>query len=117
MQKQKTENNAAGLTAVAATTGAVAACAAGCVIPIALPAVALSGFGGVLAWLASAHSWMTALAAIAVGVAWAWIVMHSVRTRVRPSRLTVYLMTTATALLVTALAWPAIEPPLIRALL
>jgi hypothetical protein len=117
MQEQRMQNKAAGLTAIAATTGAVAACAAGCVLPVAFPAIALSGFGGVLAWFAGAHSWMTALAAIAVAMALGWVGMRSIRVRARPAGLTIYLLVAATGLLITALAWPAIEPSLIRVLL
>lgn len=101
--------------ALACATGA-AACATGCVLPLALPAVALASTGTMLAWLTGAHAWMTALASIAVAAAWVWIWRESVRSNARPARLTLYMMVVATLLLALALAWPLIEPKLLAAL-
>jgi hypothetical protein len=96
-------------------TGA-AACAAGCVLPLALPAVALASTGTMLAWLAGAHAWMTALASIAVAAAWVRIWRESARSSARPARSTLYMMAVATFLLALALAWPLIEPKLLAVL-
>lgn len=62
----------AGAFAITAATGAVA-CAACCVLPLAMPAVAFAGFGSMLAMLSGASIWITALAVIAVTVAWIWV--------------------------------------------
>ena len=61
---------AASATAVACGAGALLACSA-CVLPLALPAIALAASGGALAWLYNAHVWMTALGVLAVLAAWA----------------------------------------------
>lgn len=46
--------------AIAATAGTAAlACGVCCVLPIAIPAIALTGAGSVLAWFGKAHAWMT----------------------------------------------------------
>lgn len=105
-----------GLTAMTLATGAVA-CGACCVLPLALPAVALAGAGSILAWVAGAHAWVTALAVVAVLGAWGWIAWQTVQTRCRPALPTLYVMGAATGLLIVAVLWPAIEPELLRALL
>jgi hypothetical protein len=63
---------AAGVAAVTLASGAVA-CGACCVLPFAVPAVALAGAGSMLALLAGAHAWVTGVAAVAVAGAWIWI--------------------------------------------
>jgi hypothetical protein len=105
-----------GLTAMTLATGAVA-CGACCVLPLALPAVALAGTGSILAWFARAHAWVTGLAGVALLSAWSWIAWQTVQTRCRPALSTLYVMGAATGLLIVALLWPAIEPQLLRALL
>lgn len=112
----KRGTKAAGLTAVTLACGA-AACGAACVLPFALPAVALAGMGSVLAIVADAHRWLTMLAVFAVVGAWGWIVWQSAWTRCRPAASTLCLMGAATALLAIAVLWPSIEPALIRTLL
>jgi hypothetical protein len=101
--------------ALACGAGA-AACAMGCVLPLALPAVVLASTGSMLAWIAGAHVWMTTIAVIAVAVAWIWIWRETVRSRARPARSTLYMMAVATFLLALALAWPLIEPKLLAVL-
>jgi cytochrome bd-type quinol oxidase subunit 2 len=113
-QLQVTEK-AARTAAVVSATGAVA-CGVCCVLPLALPAVALAGAGGILAWLAGAFVWMTAVAVVAVLGAWGWVWWESARSRARPAASTLYLMTFATTLLAVALLWPLIEPHLSIAL-
>jgi hypothetical protein len=99
---------AAGLTAVTLATGAVA-CGACCVLPFALPAAVLAGTGGVLAWFANMHVWITGLAVLAVIGAWGWIAWQTRRTRCRPAASTLYAMVAATALMAVAALWPFIE--------
>jgi len=106
---------AAGLTAVTLATGAVA-CGACCVLPFALPAVAVAGTGSILAFVASAHAWVTGLALLAVVGAWSWIVWQSVRARRFPTASTLYMMAVATVLLSVAVLWPLIEHQLARVL-
>jgi hypothetical protein len=106
---------AAGVAAVTLTGGAVA-CGACCVLPFAVPVVALAGAGSMLALLAGAHAWVTGVAAVAVAGAWIWIWWQSARSRARPAASTLYLMSIASALLVVALLWPYIEPHILRAL-
>jgi hypothetical protein len=113
-QVQVTEKTA-GAVAVACATGAVT-CAAGCVLPFALPAVALAGVGSILSWLAGAYVWITGVAIVAVAGAWGRICLESIRSRARPARSTLYVVGVATALLASALLWPLIEPQLVAAL-
>jgi hypothetical protein len=102
----------AGLTAVTMATGA-AACGACCVLPFALPAAALASTGGVLAWFASIHAWITVFAVFAVFGAWGWIAWQTRRTRCRPAASTLYVMAAATALMVIAVLWPFVEEQLV----
>jgi hypothetical protein len=114
--RKQVGTTAAGLTAMTLATGAVA-CGACCVLPLALPAVALASTGGILAWFGGAHAWVTALAIAAVLGAWGWIAWQTVQTRCRPALLTLYMMGTATGLLIAAVLWPALEPQLVRVLM
>jgi len=98
-----------------AAAGALA-CAACCVLPFALPAAVLASFGGVLAWVDHIHIWVTRFAIVAVVVAWGWIIGQSAKARRMPAATTLYVMLAATALAGTALAWPLLEKPIIRAL-
>lgn len=109
--REKTARDAA----VASTAGAVA-CGVCCVLPFALPPVALASTGSALAWLAGAHGWVTGVATVATGGAWGWIWRQSVRARVRPARSTLFMMGLATVFLTLALVWPIIEPHIVRAL-
>lgn len=98
--------------AMATAAGAVL-CGVCCVLPFALPAVALATSGAVIAWVAAAYPWATTLAVTIVAAAWLWIAVTSVRTRAWPSRSTWYAMGTATMVLGLAVLWPRIEPALI----
>ncbi|MEH2523777.1 MULTISPECIES: hypothetical protein [unclassified Bradyrhizobium] len=113
--EQRPGEKAAGLTAVTLATGAVA-CGACCVLPFALPAVAAAGTGSILAFVASAHVWVTGLAVLAVVGAWSWIVWQSMRARRWPAASTLYMMAVATVLLSVAVLWPLIEHQLARVL-
>jgi hypothetical protein len=98
--------------ALACATGA-AACASGCVLPLALPAVVLATSGTLLAWLASAHAWMTVLSVIAVALAWVWILREAISSGLRPAASTLYVIGTASILTTLAVLWPFIEPRLL----
>jgi hypothetical protein len=113
--KVEVTEKAAGAVAVACATGAVT-CAVGCVLPFALPAVALASIGSILSLLAGAYVWMTDLAVVAVACAWAWICLQSVRSSARPARSTLYMMGAATSLSALALLWPWIEPEVLQML-
>lgn len=102
--------------AVAVSGVAIAGCVACCTLPFALPTVALASAAPFLVWLEDAQNWMTPLAVAATLLAWAWTGWQSVRTRAAPARSTMAAMSLATALLLPALAWPWIEPPLVRLL-
>jgi hypothetical protein len=104
----------ASVAALTTAAGAVA-CGICCVLPFAFPVVAAASTGSVLAWIAGAHGWVTALATAIVAGAWASIGIQSRRAGRSPSRATVYMMTLATAVLLLALLWPRLEPHLIRA--
>jgi hypothetical protein len=116
MPEQKVPTKAARAFAMTAATGAVA-CAACCVLPFALPAVALAGFGSMLALLAGALAWVTTFAVVVVAGAWMWVAWQSLRSEAPPARSTLYMMGGATALTAIATMWPQIELVLIRVLL
>lgn len=102
----------------AAATAATAALACGvcCVLPIALPVIALTTAGSVLAWLGNAHAGATALASVAVLAGWLWIWRQSAKSKARPASATLCLMAIATLALGGALIRPRIEPAIIGAL-
>jgi hypothetical protein len=79
-----------------------------------LPSIVLAGTGTILAWLADAHSWMTALAVVSVAAAWAWIGFQSRKSGRRPNKSTTYTLGVATMLALLALTWPLLEEPLTR---
>jgi hypothetical protein len=77
----------------------------------------LAGFGGVLAFFANALAWATPLAVIAVVSAWVWIGWQSIGFGIWPALSTLVAMVIASALTAIAIAWPHIEPVLVRSLL
>ncbi|MFC3715557.1 hypothetical protein ACFONC_05260 [Luteimonas soli] len=95
---------------------AALACGVCCVLPIALPAIALTTAGSVLAWLGSAHAWATGLAVVLVLAGWLWTWRQSLKSKAWPASTTLWLMGTATLALGGALTWPRIEPLVIGAL-
>ena len=111
---QGPEKTACGV-AIATAAGAVL-CGVCCVLPFALPAVALASSGTAIAWLASGYSWATTIAVAIVGAAWLWIAVRSVRAQARPSSATFYAMGIATVVLGLAVVWPRIEPSVIALL-
>lgn len=114
-----TSSAAAGMgvagTAAATSALAVGASAACCVIPLALPAVAAGALGGALAWFGRTHVVFVVLATALLIAAWAWVAWQSRRRRLRPSPATLLLMGIASVMTVVALAWPALESPLMSA--
>lgn len=104
-------DRAVGAVAATASTAALA-CGVCCVLPLAIPAAMLGSVGGVLAWFASAHRWITPLAIIAVIAGWIWVAYQSRQTRKRPARATLGIMAFATAMMVLAYMWPLLEGPI-----
>lgn len=116
-EDQRADGGAAlGVVSVATSAGAVLSCAACCVLPLALPAVALDGMAGGLAWMEAAHGWLTVAAVVLLAGAWGYVWRQSAATGRRAARATILLLGIATALTLVALAWSWIEPALIAAL-
>lgn len=115
MIKIKAPERAARGAALTVAAGAFA-CGVCCVLPFALPAVALASAGGILAWFSGVQFWATVLAATIVAAAWFWIVVQSVKAKAKPARSTIYMMGIATSVLLLSLFWTRIEPLLIQAL-
>jgi hypothetical protein len=115
MLKIKAPERAARGAALTVAAGAVA-CGVCCVLPFALPAVALASAGGIIAWLGGFQFWATVLAATIVAAAWIWIVVQSVSAKAKPARSTIYMMGIATAVLLLALLWSRVEPSIIQAM-
>ena len=113
--KIKAPERAACGAALTVAAGAVA-CGVCCVLPFALPAVALASAGGIIAWLGGVQFWATVLAATIVAAAWIWIVVQSVSTKAKPAGSTLCMMGIATAALLLALLWSHIEPLIVHAL-
>jgi membrane protein implicated in regulation of membrane protease activity len=86
MLKPKAPERAACGAALTVAAGAVA-CGVCCVLPFALPAVALASAGGIIAWLGGVQLWATVLATTIVAAAWIWIVVRSARTKAKPARI------------------------------
>lgn len=104
-----------GLSATASTT-ALVACGACCVIPLVVPAIGATALGGALAWFGRAHAWITIAAVLVVVLAWGWIAyQHRVR-NAKISRVALAGMAASTLLAALAVAWPQFEPALLAAL-
>lgn len=95
---------------------AALACGVCCVLPFALPAVALATFGGALAVVAGIHWWVLAVAVVAVAAAWGWVAWQSFRAARRPARSTLLAMTVSSLILGAAVGWPYLEPLVRQAL-
>lgn len=108
-----------GGAAVAAASGAVFAWAACCALPMAL---ALGGVGFSAAAIAGQRSWITLLAAVVLAAGWGLTWRRARACRLDrgcapPSRVSILLLSVATALLLTAMAWPRlIEPSVLSAI-
>jgi hypothetical protein len=101
-------------TAALTTAAGAVACGLCCALPFAFPAVAASAAGGVLAWLAHAHGWVTRLAAVIVSGAWISVALRSRGAKAKPANATLYWMAAASAALALAIVWPTIEPHIIQ---
>lgn len=109
------EDKAAGVAMLTSVT-AVLACGACCAIPLAFPAIAAGVVGGLLAWLARSHTWITGIAVAMVVMAWLWVGRQMATHRARASRTTLGLMGAASLVMLLAVAWSSIEAPLIALL-
>ena len=96
--------------AAVVAAGTAAACTACCVLPFTLPALILANFGGAIALPDHAHGWVTWLAILAVGGAWAWIVRQAVTRRAKPAISTWAMMAVATVVVTLAASWPLLKP-------
>jgi hypothetical protein len=59
-------------------------CGVCCVLPLALPAVALATSGSIIAWFAHAYPWARIAAIIIVTLAWLWVGVRSVSAKAWP---------------------------------
>jgi len=110
-----TPERTASTAATIAAAGALL-CGVCCVLPFALPAVAIASAGGILAFFAD-WFWGALYAAVAmVASAWVWVIRTSLRTRKRPAHRTLVMMTFATIILAIAAVWPTVEPHIIEIL-
>jgi len=96
---------------------AAGVCALSCVLPFALPAVALAPFRGAIAWLNGADPLISADALLMVIAAWLWIDYRSYKLKARPATSTLVVMLIATLMLGLALLWPSLEASVIAILL
>lgn len=115
MAQLKTPEKTASAAAFITAAGAIA-CGVCCVLPFAVPAVALASTGSMIAWFGGVQRWATALGVIVVAAAWVWIWRLSIRSRAKPAQSTLFMMGIATAVLTLAVVWPLIEPRIIRAI-
>jgi hypothetical protein len=102
------DNRAAGAVVATASVAALA-CGVCCVLPLALPAVMLGSFGGIISRFSDAYSWMTPVAIVAVIVGWLWVAYQSKRSGKLPAGSTLFIMAFATLMMVLAYMWPAYE--------
>ena len=113
MSDSRSSETAASAAALTTSSGALLACSACCVLPVALPAVALALGATTLSWMEAAHSWLTLAAALMLLAAWGLVWRQSARTGRRAAKSTIYMLGAATVLTGVALAWPLLEPSLI----
>lgn len=104
-------------SAIAATAGTAAlACGVCCVLPIAIPAIALTSAGSLLAWFGSVHAWMTWIATVAVAGGWLWVWRSAAKSKARTAPATLVWMGVATLALGAAFLWPYMEPAIVASL-
>jgi len=101
-------------TAAAAMATVALACGVCCVVPIALPGLALGGLGAALAWFGNAHTWVAAIAAVFVVVGWVLVYRDATRRKARPGAKGLWVMGIASLVLVAAIGWPRLEPTMAR---
>ena len=107
---------AAGAAALVSSTGALLACSACCVLPMALPAVALALGATTLSWMEAAHGWLTIVSVVLLLGAWSLVLWHSSRSGRRAARATIIMLVVASVLTALALAWAWVEPWLVSML-
>lgn len=94
----------------AAGAGALAvACGVCCVLPIAVPALALSSLGGTVAIVSRGYRWAMWFALGAIVIAWTWAGIQRVRTGRRIHPVTRRGMLAATLIVAAAYAWLTVE--------
>lgn len=105
------------MPSVAAGAGALAvACGVCCVLPIAVPALALSSLGGIVAVVSRGYRWAMWFALAAIAVGWAWVALQHIRSGRRIHPTTRRGMLLATLVVVAAYAWPSFERMVVAAL-
>jgi hypothetical protein len=99
------------LTSTGALTsaGVAVACGVCCVLPFALPAVAMTWFGGVFATLAGMYRWAGVVAIGMIAAGWLLVWWRSMRTRGAPAGSTMRTMMLATLIGGVAVGWPLVE--------
>ncbi|GAA4477871.1 hypothetical protein [Gluconacetobacter asukensis] len=108
----KPQGNRAVSAAAATASTAALACGVCCVLPLALPAVLLGSVGGILAWFADAHRYVTPVALLAVAAGWLRVLQQSRQTGKRPATSTLHIMGFATVMMALASLWPKFEAPI-----
>lgn len=103
-------------TAAATAATAAVACSVCCIVPVAIPAIALTTGGSVVAWFGTLSSWATDMAFVMVAGGWLWVLFQTFKAKARPASATLYLMGSATVALGVALMWPHLEPVLVATL-
>jgi hypothetical protein len=96
-------------TAAGSAAAVALACGVCCVVPLAIPAIALTSVGGAIAVFAGAYRWMTYAAVTLTLAGWLYVAVQSVRSGRRPSRATWRSMVVATLFAGLAMSWPTIE--------
>ena len=102
--------------AVKSSAAAALACGVCCVLPFALPAVAVTAFGSVFAAFAGVYWWALGIAVATVAIGWLWVVWQGARTRKKPAKTTLLAMSIATVVLGGAASWSLAEPHIIALL-
>lgn len=92
----------------ATASTAVVACGICCALPFVVPVAMLASAGGVLAWFSETSNWLTVVAVAAVASGWIWTGVQSWRTRRRPARSTLLVLSLATMAMAAAWLWPVV---------
>jgi hypothetical protein len=95
--------------AFAAASTALVAGGIFCAFPLLLPAAMLATAGGALAWFSETSNWLMAVAIAAIATGWIWTGVQSWRTRRRPARSTLLVLSLATMTMALAWLWPVVE--------
>ena len=103
----------ASAVALVTASGAIIACSACCILPLALPAVALALGATTLAMMKASHVGLTFVALAMLVGAWFVVWRQMKRTGKGIARSSRAMMLVATLLTVIALCWQWIEQPLV----